>query len=363
MRKEQISQSQAYLLIITFIMGTTLALLSYSESYQDTWISILIALGLGIFMAIIYGTILNIYPGKDIFQILEYIFGKAIGKIIGILYTFYFLHLGAMCIRNMTEFIQISSFAETPQYFSTIFIGLLAIYILKTGLENIVRVNKFVLPLLIIIIGITMIMTIPKADISNILPILENGWRPVIKGSFSKFSFPFGETVIFLSLLNTVKEKDENIKIYIKGILLGSIVILTVTLRNTLVMGFPSLASTIFPSYIAVSLIDIDNFVRGLEIIIATVIIVAGFIKVSVCLLASSIGFARIFKFGDYKWVSAPLGLFMMSLSFILYQNTMHMIEWVHIYKYYALPFQVIFPIFILIFAKIKKYKVDKLIE
>ena len=47
MRKEQISQSQAYLLIITFIMGTTLALVSYSESYQDTWISILIALEIG----------------------------------------------------------------------------------------------------------------------------------------------------------------------------------------------------------------------------------------------------------------------------------------------------------------------------
>ncbi len=359
MRKEQISQPQAYMLLITFMVGTTTALASYSESYQDTWISLLIALVLGVIMVIIYGSILNIHPGKDIFQILEYVFGKVIGKIMGVLYTSYFLHLGAICIRNMTGFIQVASFPETPQYFSAIFIGLLAIYILKSGLETIARVNKFILPPLIFIIGITMIMAIPKSDISNFLPILENGWAPVIKGSFSKLAFPLGETVIFLTFLNTVKEKDKNTKIYIKGILLAGIVLLAVTLRNILVMGFPSLSSNVFPSHAAVSLIDIGNFIRGLEIIIDIVIMVGGFIKISVCLLGASIGVARLFKFQDYKWVSAPLGLFMMSLSLILYDSTMHMIEWIQIYKYYALPFQVIFPIIILIFGKFKKGKVN----
>lgn len=363
MRKEQVSQSQAYILMVNFIMGTTLSLISYSESHQDTWISLLIASVLGIIMVVIYGSILNSYPDMDIFQILEYIFGKLIGKILGFLYTFYFLHLGAICIRNMTEFIEIASFPETPQYFTAIFIGLLAIYILKAGLEVIARVSKFVFPLLILIIGFSIMMTIPKLDITNLLPILERGWKPVIKGSFSKFVFPFGETVIFLAFLNTVKEKDKNIKIYTKGILLGTIILLMVTIRNILLLGFPILSSSMFPSYSAVSLVNVGSFIRGLEIIVDIVVIVAGFMKVSVCLLASSVGIARIFKFKDYKWVSAPLGLLMMSFSFISYRSAVHMIQWLKIYKYYALPFQVIFPIFILVFGKIKKYKVDKLIE
>lgn len=360
MRKEQISQSQGHLLIVTFIMGTTSALVSYSENYQDAWISLLISLVLAVVMVIIYGSILNNHPGKDIFQILEYIFGKVIGKIIGLLYVFYFLHLGAIALRNITEFIQVTSFPDTPQYFSAIFIGLLAIYILKSGLEVIARVNKFILPSIIIIISITIIMAIPKSDITNLLPILENGWVPVIKGSLLKFTFPFGETVVFLTFLNTVREKDRNTKIYIKGILLGGLVVLSISIRNILVMGFPSLSSSVFPSHAAVSLIDIGNFIRGIEIIIGTVTTVAGFIKVSVCLLASSIGIARIFKFKDYKWVSAPLGLLMMSLSFVLYHSTMHMIEWIQIYKFYALPFQVIFPIIILFSGKLKKRKMEK---
>lgn len=361
MRKEQISESQAYILVITFIMGTSLALVSYSESQQNTWISTLIALAFAAPMVIIYGVILNDNPGKDIFQILESLFGKIMGKIIGVLYTLYFFHLGAICIRNITEFIQVTSFTETPQYITALFIGIVSIYILKSGIEVIARVNKFIMPFLIIIIGLTFVMAIPKANVNNLLPILENGWTPVIKASFSSFSFPFGETVVFLAFLNTVKEKDKASKLLIKGTFIGGIFLFSVTIRNILVLGFPMLSSSAFPSYAAVSLIDIGNFLRGLEITIAMVITIAGFIKTAICLLASCIGVARLFNFSDYKWVSAPLGLLMISISFILYDSTMHMIEWIDIYKYYAFPFQVILPIFILIFVKLKKYKTNRM--
>lgn len=360
MRKEKISESQAYILIITFIMGTSLALNSYTLSQQNTWISMLIAVIIAIPMIIIYGSILNDFPAKDIFQILEYIFGKLIGKLIGLLYSLYFFHLGAISIRNMTEFVQITSFPDTPQYVTALFIGLLAIYILKAGLEVIARVNKFIILLIIFIIGITLVMVVPKANINNFLPLLKDGWSPVLKDGFSKFSFPLGETVIFLALLNTVNEKNKANKIYVKGILIGSIILLASIIRNILVMGFPSLTLSIFPSYDAVSLINIGKFIRGVEIIIAINITIAGFIKVTICLLASSIGISRLFNFSDYKWVAAPLGLLMMSLSFILYHSTMHMIEWIDVYKYYAFPFQVILPIIILIFGKIKKGKKSK---
>lgn len=361
MRKEEISQSQAYILMITFIIGTSLAVSSYSGSEQDSWISKLIALALSIPMVIIYGSILKDHLGKDIFQILEYIFGKIIGKIIISSYVIYFFHLGAIDLRNITEFIQICSLPDTPQYFTALFIGILGIYILKAGLEVIARVNKFVTPILIFIISITLIGVIPKADMTNFLPILKNGWSPVIKDGFSKFSLGLGETVIFLAFLNNVKEKDESIKIYLKGIILGSIIIFSVTIRNISVLGFPSLASSVFPSYDAVSLINIGNFVRGVEIIIAIVLAVAGFIKVSVCLLASSIGVSRLFNFSDYKWVSAPLGLLMVSLSFVIFDSTMHMVEWGNIYKYYVIPFQVILPVLILFASKLKKRRRKKI--
>ena len=347
------------MLIITFIIGTTSSLSSYTESKQDTWIALFLTLIFITPIVIIYGTILKNHPGKDIFQILEQMFGKIVGKIFGAIYTFYFFHLGAICMRNMTEFIQVSSLPETPQYFTALFMGLLSIYILKTGIEVIARVNKFIFPFLVFIIGITIIFVIPRANTTNFLPVLKNGWLPVIRHGFLMLTFPFGETVVFLSFFNAIENEKEIPKVYLKGIYLGGLILFGVIIRNILVLGFPNLSSSVFPSYDAVSLINIGDFIRGTEIIIAIVIMVAGFIKVSVCLAASCIGIARLFNFDDYKWVSAPLALLIMSLSFILYNNTMHMVEWFNIYKYYVIPFQLIIPIFVFLFGKFKNTKIS----
>ena len=355
MRKEQISGSEVYILMITFMIGTTTAISPFIESRQNTWLSLLFALVFTTPIVIIYGNISGMHPNKDIFQILEYIFGKVAGKIIGGFYTFYFFHLGAICIRNMTEFIQIASLPESPQYFTALFIGILAIYVLKAGLEVMVRVNKFIFPFLIFIISLTILFVIPRAHITHFLPLLENGWKPVLKNSHLIATFPFGETVVFLSFFNTVREKKKASKIYLKGIYLGASVLFSIIVRNILVLGGANLALSTLPSYDAVSLINIGNFIRGIEVIIAIVITIAGFIKVSVCLLASCIGIAGLFNFDDYKWVAAPLGLLMMSLSFILYDSAMRMVEWVNVYKFYVIPFQLIIPIFVLIFGGLKK--------
>lgn len=355
MRKEQISKSQAYILIITLMIGTTSALSSYSESKQDTWISLLIALVAITPIVIIYGSILDNHRGKDLFQVLEHVFGKVIGKIIGALYTFYFLHLGSICIRNITEFVQVSSFPETPQYFTALFIGILAIYIIKSGLEVMARVNRFLFPFLAFILTITLLFVIPRARPTNFLPILENGWLPVIKHGFLISTFPFGETIVFMSFFNTIEENKKASKIYLKGIYLGGLILFSVIIRNILILGFPNLSSSTFPSFDAVSLINIGDFIRGIEVVIAIVITIAGFIKVAICSLASCIGTARLFGFDDYKWVSAPLALLMVSFSFILYDSTMRMVEWVNVYKYYVIPFQFIFPVLILIFGGLKK--------
>ena len=331
MRIEKISSSQASIMIIIFVLGTSLALTGYSVALQDTWISISLALIFATPMVIIYGSIVKKFPKMDLFQIIEFLFGKILGKIIGILYTFYFLHLGSLCIRNVTEYIQVVSFPETPQYFTGLFMTLLVIYILKSGLEVIARVSKFLLPLLIVITLLTFVMAIPKAEIRNFLPVLGNGWGTVLNASFSPFAFPFGETVVFLTLLCNVSDIKKANKIFLIGIYGGGIILLNVALRNILILGFPNLASSNFPSYYAVSLIDIGNFIRGIELVVSINLLVSGFIKISVCLYGACMGICRILNLEDYKWISAPLGLLMLSLSFILFESTMHMIEWTDI--------------------------------
>ena len=77
------------------------------------------------------------------------------------------------------------------------------------------------------------------------------------------------------------------------------------------------------------------------------------FIKASVCPLlpVRDILYIQI----DYRFITIQTGLVMTYLAFILYENTVEMENWVlNIYDYYAIPFQVIIPLFIWVWAEIK---------
>ena len=139
------------------------------------------------------------------------------------------------------------------------------------------------------------------------------------------------------------------------SICIGSIIIMAIAVRNIIVLG-ASLNSTLyFPSYIAVRTINIGDFLQRFEVVVAITFIFGGFVKISVCLYAASLGVAKILNIDNYRYLVAPIGFLMINLAAIIYESMMEMFDWAtKIYPYYAIPFQIILPIIIFIVAKIK---------
>jgi spore germination protein KB len=335
-------------------MGTTFVVSGQHKVKQDAWIAILIALLMSLPLIFIYGRLLRLFPNKNLFDIVEKVFGKVIGKIIILLYTFYFFHLGSLVIRNVTEFVQVVSFPETPQFFVALSLGILSIYMAKSGIEVLGRWTEFILPFLLFVLMVTILLSTSKFNFSNLQPVLYNGWKPVISNAFSIFFFPLGEIVIFTSLFDSLKSKNSAFKIYLLSLVIGSAIIFIVYIRNILVLGIPNLSQMYFPSYYSVSLINIGEFIQRIEVIISIVFILSGFAKTSVCLLTASIGVSKLFKLPDYKQICAPVCFLMINLSIVIYSSTMEMFEWIEVYEYYASLFQIIFPLIALITARIR---------
>lgn len=81
------------------------------------------------------------------------------------------------------------------------------------------------------------------------------------------------------------------------------------------------------------------------------------FVKVSLCLYVASRGLAKVFKLKSYRSVVLQTGLIMVYLAQFIYKNIMQMQYFAyHIYKIYALPFQVIIPVLLWIVAEIISY-------
>jgi spore germination protein KB len=130
------------------------------------------------------------------------------------------------------------------------------------------------------------------------------------------------------------------------------------TIRNIAILG-NMLGSFYFPSYEAVSMISINNFIQRIEVSVAAVFIFGVFIKTSICLLVACKGIGKMFNLNDYRSVVIQIGLLMIYFSYIVYDNSMDMTYWAFkVYPYYAFPMQVIIPIIIWILGEIKVKKI-----
>jgi spore germination protein KB len=215
----------------------------------------------------------------------------------------------------------------------------------------------YFIPLILFVLIFVQLLAIPQLKFEYIKPVLGNGLIPVLKGGFSVFSFPFAETVVFIGTFASLKTKKSPYRVFFWGILISSVFILITTLRNISILG-NMLGSFYFPSYEAVSMIRIGQFIERIEVTVSIVFVFSVFVKSSICLLTTCMGIGKMFNLKNYRSIVIQTGLLMIYFSYIIYDSTMQMKYWAFkVYPYYAFVFQVIIPVVIWISAEIKLRK------
>ncbi len=351
---EKLTDKEAICITTLFIMGTTLIMGIGGEAKNDVWMAAILGILFSAPIMLVYSRIVSMFQGKDLFEILELVFGKYIGKFTILLYIWYAFMLGALVIRNFGEFVDTLGMPETPMFVINLCLGLVCTIAVRLGIETIGRTCAFFIIVVFAILLIVQILVIPQLHLNYIKPILYNGFLPVLKAGYSAFTFPFAETVILISILFTLKTEKSARKVYLWGLVLAGTTIVVLTIRNVLVLG-KSIEMYYFPSYIVASDISVGDFLQRLEITVVFVFAVAAFVKTSVCLLAVCRGFQRLFNLNDYRSITIQVGLLMVYFSYIIFYNIMDMKDWVKVYPYYAIPFQIIVPIVMWIIAELRK--------
>lgn len=362
MNKEVISDTQGICLMTMFIVGTSSMQVSGLVSEQDLWLSIIMSILMAVPLMFVYSRLYELFPEKNILDVAEICFGKFIGKILIALFAFYMIEETFEVLRNTAQFITTVGLRTTPLIIPTIFITLLCIFTTKQGIEVTSRISKLFLPTLIGFILFFSLSSIPNMDLNNIYPILSNGINPIAKGAFQTFVFPFAQTVAFPIVFSSLRQGKSSYHIYFTGLFLGGSLIFIISVTSLLVLGINSTTSVYHPTYFAAARISIEPYIRGLEILISTTLILAAFTKISILLLAACISTTHLFNFKDYRFIITPIALFSLNLSYFMVDSIKEYWEWSDkVWYHFAFPFQVILPIFIWAFAEIKnKYLKQK---
>lgn len=357
LKEERLSARQAVCVMVIYLCGSCVVLGGSTAAGRDAWICLVIAQAIAVPVLLVEARLLSLYPGKNLFGILEAAFGRVAGKIATGLMVWYAVHLCAMALRTYSEYAEIVAMPETPELPLLVLMLLVGAYLAKRGIGVMGKwaVGVFFLAFtFLVLIGM---MLLNQMDFKNIFPILDNSMGTILSSSYGQFSLPFGESVLMLSVADKLPKKLKPGRFLFTGSVVAMLMLLWMMLRNLLALGAPLLKLETFPSYAAARIVDISDFLARIEGMISTNFLLLGVTRIAVCLLAASRGLSSLFRIEDDRAMVMPASLASLALAAVLAESFLEMLRFETVYPLYAVPFQLLIPLLAWICGEIKTHK------
>lgn len=365
MEKAKISAYQLFVLMVLFEIGTAQLFPLGKDAKQDAWIVTLLAMVGGCVLYFIYYALYKYYPDKQLTEFIEDILGKFFGKIVAFLYILYFVNLASIVLRDFGETLLTFAYTNIPIFCANAVMILIVVYMVYKGIEVMARTGEllFVIAFLLAIGFIILVVISGFIHLYNLKPVLENGATEVMKTAFTKtIFFPFGEIVVFLMIFPYISKPSKLIKSSLIALILSGVFLTLTVLLNVTVLGVDYIERSQYPLLTLVQSIELAGFIERLDIYFLLVLMIGGLFKLGVLIYAAVTGASTLFNIQEPSRLVYPMGIVVLLLSMLNASNyaehNEEVIEWLPMYVHF--PFQVIFPIILLIIAYFKKRKKNK---
>ena len=325
-----------------------------SVAKQDAWLSIPITLAFHLLLIPLYTSIVRHMKGRTFVEYLRFLFGP-MGGAIAIVFIFAFPFLECiMTLRNLGDFVTTSIMPETP-YDAIYFIMLIAVYCaVRSGPVVIGRCAEILFFFLMALYLLVRITLFSDADLNNLLPILENGLKPVVLASINLLAFPYLEAVLYLFFAHHFPDPNKWRKSVIVSALISGGMYFFMVLQIIAVISAGVVADLTFPTFFIDRTISIGEFLQRFEIILAIVWFVTIFFRLALLLYISAQGLADAFRLRSANALFVPLILIVLTMANFIWPSISFIIEFNQIWPYYAMIFGIGFPIVLWLTSKMK---------
>ncbi|USK60646.1 GerAB/ArcD/ProY family transporter [Peribacillus asahii] len=359
MEKGKISSLQMAIMMFPTIVATAiLGVPSVTAQYakNDLWLSPILASLIGYVTVYIAYKLHKLYPKQTVIQFSERIMGRYAGKIIGVLFLFFYIQGTGLIIRQYAEFVVNSFLVTTPISVimaSMVFLCALGVH---GGLEVLGRASQLFLPIFIVPLLFLIILVFPDLEFKNIFPILGNGMIPPIKGAIVPGGW-FTEFFLITFLLPFLANQKKGMKYGMISVFAVMVLLIVVNLIVLFVLGLMT-ASRAYPLFNISRYISIADFFEHLESVVMAIWVAGAFVKISVFYYAAALGTAQWLNLSDYRPIVWPLGILIAAFGFWSIPSAMGLQSFlVGAFPLYALLIQTIIPLFLLVIAVVRKRK------
>jgi spore germination protein KB len=361
MEENKLSSRAATCLMTMLIVGSNLIFGVSSDKQNDQWISLILSLVFSIPFILMYTRIVKLANGRNIFEVINDLFGKFFGKILLAGVAFFGFFSAARLLREFSDFINLTALKKTPISIIILVIALVCLYLAKARISVL---GKFSFIAFIVGYGADILISllgISSMKPGNLLPIVSQSLGETVLNTLNSASLSALEIVYGFALVDTFSRKNNIKKIYFSSLILGYFLVLLVFFRTIMILGPESASIFYFPRFAAIRVISTGQFLERIEKFSYFSFLLFGVVKIVIFLYASCRALATIFNIKEYEKLMLPTTFLMLSTCVILSDNIMRVFAFFPIFYIYSLPFQIIVPLIMWIFSEIKAWRSRKM--
>lgn len=327
----KISPAQLRALMIITILGTTLLFmpsLVVAAAKQDGWLSMIVGVTGGYLEAAVVLALAKRFPNQSMVEYSEAILGKFLGKIMGLAIILYLIGFDLIIVREFGELLVLAIMPATPITVFIVVILLLAVYASTGGLEVIARENTvFFGPIMAITLSL-FILAARDYDFGNLLPVMENGPMPVLKGALPTIAF-FGEIGLVGFLYPKIKNPEQIPKATYQALAVAGGVMLLDTIAVLAIFNPENAARLVLPTLDIAKNIRIAQFIEHMEALVAFIWISAVFIKITIFLYVAALATNQWLGLDRQRLLNWPLAGILAPLAIFLFPSSLALAKFI----------------------------------
>ncbi|HHZ17962.1 MAG TPA: GerAB/ArcD/ProY family transporter [Acholeplasmataceae bacterium] len=355
--KYQITKGQFFIITFLYINADDIIRGIYAQELkQDIWISILMAVPLSVLLFFCYSLIFKISGKDDFASAIKSIVGRPFAFVLFVIYGLYFAFLAFLGIRDIAEVIIILMLHDIAIYMIGAAMLVVVLYGLYHGVEVFSRTTTVLFMIRIVaFVGFsTLIFASNRIHFKYFLPILENGFTPLIKPTLhAAYSLPFGKLFALLIVAQYVKDREKGYRHGYYGILFAGLILFLVTAYNIVILGPEAMILDIRPALRISKRIDVFYLIQRLDILVILLMIIMSFIKTWVLLFGAKYVLNDAFKRKNGNVIPFILCVLIVVALMFFPGNYIAFLEFRQkiVIPYINLPFEVIIPAILIILA------------
>ena len=326
-----------------------------SNCGSSSWITLLLHFAFILIFGLGLSKFFNELKSRDLIDVSEYLGGKSLKWIVGILYVLLFIVVASYILRYFSNFLELIYFNNTPTSFLLLLFLIGAIFAANKGIKSISYVNLLLFPIILLSLIIILFSTLKDIVPERIFPILGFGAYQTFISGFSNI-FTFGSIAYLYFLMPILKNPKEYKKVFISSIIISGIYIFFSVLSLIMIFPYAAFSDDTLSMYLLARRITFGKFFQRIDAMFILFWILSVLIFLSMNLYFTNSIIKKLTNIKHSKELNYSISFIIFSIS-LFYSSIAQMKSILNIYIKYAFIVLCLFLSFIIMLLAYLKHK------